>query len=247
MQNYVIAGVAAASLTIGAASGYFFAKKQMKAEYEEQISKEIKEAKAFYKAFYADLSKQKYQTPTEAAEALIPEHTVQEAAEAMRRYQATDTGTIFGEQAIPDAEIVEDESVEVEVEERNIFDNGDQLKIDRQNRDTSKPYVVDEHEWLSTPEGFEEVSLTYYSGDGVLGDDQDEPVENVDELIGNMNLMMFGASDPANPHILLVRNEKKKLDLEITWSDGKFAHEVLGFEHSDEPTTRRVKPRWDDE
>lgn len=242
MQNYVIVGVAAASLTIGAASGYLFAKKKFKLEYEELIAQEIKEAKEFYSNLY----KTDYPTPAEAAEALIPDHTVQEATEALRRYQATDTGTIFGEQAIADAEIVE-ETVEVEVEERNIFDNGDQLKIDRQNRDTSKPYVIDEYEYENTPDGYERIDLTYYSGDGIVGDDKDEPVEDVDQLIGNMNLNMFGASDPGNPHMLLVRNEQKRLDFEITWSDGKFAHEVAGFEHSDEPMTRRVRPRWDDE
>jgi agmatine/peptidylarginine deiminase len=99
---------------------------------------------------------------------------------------------------------------------------------------------------MEHPQGHDEIQLTYYAGDGVLGDDTDAPIDDVDLLVGTMNLSMFGASDPDDPHILLVRNEQRKLDIEVTFSDGKFAHEVLGFNHSDEPERRR-RPRWDDD
>lgn len=241
-KTYLILGAS----VVGAAGagffgGYKYAFKKFYRSYEEVLAKEVKEAKEFY----ANLYKVEYPTPTEAAQALIPDTKLEEATEALRKYSGV---TIKEEDLIDHGSLIQYEkpTVEVEVEERNVFENGDQLKIHKEERDTSKPYVVDLEEYMEHPEGHDDVQLTYYAGDGVLGDDDDQPIEDVDGLVGVMNLNMFGASDPDDEHILLIRNEQKKLDIEVTWSDGKFAHEVLGFEHSDEPM-RRMKPRWDDE
>jgi hypothetical protein len=248
-KTYLILGTS----VLGAAGagffgGYRWAMKKYYRSYEEVISQEIKEAKEFY----ANLYKQDYPTPADAAEALIPDVKLEEATIALRKYanvtvkpeDLIDQGSILQYEKSPQEAV--EESIEVEVVERNIFDNGDQLAIHKEERDTSKPYVVDYDEYMEHPDGHEEVQLTYYAGDGVLGDDNDEPIEDVEGIVGRMNLNMFGASDPEDPHILLIRNEQKKLDIEVTHSDGKFAHEVLGFNHSDEPE-RRIKRRWDDE
>jgi hypothetical protein len=230
-------------VALGAGAGYRYAQQK----FSEEITEEIKKTKEFYSNLY----KSEYPTPGDAADALIPDVKLDEATVALHKYQGVSIKPEDLEHQ-PDvmSMIVDDmrksPEVEVEVEERNIFDNGDQLQIHKEERDTSKPYVVDLEEYMEHPEGHDEIQLTYYAGDGVLGDDEDQPIEDVDGIVGQMNLNMFGASDPDDPHILLVRNEQKKLDIEVTFSDGKFAHEVLGFEHSDEPM-RRSRPRWDDE
>jgi hypothetical protein len=136
--------------------------------------------------------------------------------------------------------------IEVEVVERNVFEEGSAVVLDLGDRDKSKPYIVTLDEYMDHPQGHDEIQLTYYAGDSVLGDDEDEPIEDVEGLVGKENLVYFGISDPDDPHILLIRNEQKKLDIEVTHSEGKFAHEVLGFNHSDEPM-RRSRPRWDDD
>lgn len=238
-KTYLILGAS----VLGAAGGGFYggyrwAMKKFYRSYEEVIEQEIREAKEFYATLY----KQDYPTPADAAEALIPDVKLEEATTALRSYLGAEPVEAGEDEDSDDTEI------EVEVVERNIFDNGEQLKIDMAERDTSKPYVVLVDEYMEHPQGHDEISLTYYSGDGVLGDESDEPIEDVDLLVGRMNLDMFGASDPDDPHILLIRNEQRKLDIEVTFSTGKFAHEVLGFNHSDEPAPmRRPRQRWDDE
>lgn len=229
---------------LGVGAGYRWAMKKYYRAYEEVIEQEIREAKEFYATLY----KQDYPTPADAAEALIPDVQLEEATTALRSYLGAEPSIDGIKMETGDPIIFDEPEVEVEVVERNIFDNGEQLKIDMAERDTSKPYVVRLEEYLEHPEGHDEISLTYYSGDGVLGDESDEPIEDVDLLVGRMNLNMFGASDPDDPHILLIRNEQRKLDIEVTFSTGKFAHEVLGFNHSDEPAPmRRPRQRWDDE
>jgi len=228
MHNYAVAGVAVASLTIGAASGYLFAKKQLVKKYDEILEDQIARTREHYKKTYkAD----EYATPQDAAEALGVEVSLEEAAEAVIEYAGEDTGTMFAEQARFAEPMVE----------KNIFDDGDQLKINKDDRDRSKPYVVDINEFMDKPDEWQDdIQLTYFSGDNILGDDKDEPIPDykVDEIIGRMNLLLFGASDPDQPHVLLVRNEKLKTDFEIAHSDGKFSHEVAGLMHSDEPFQR---------
>lgn len=232
MHNGIAAGVAVVSLTIGAASGYYYAVKKLNDEYNRKMEDEIARTKQHYQRVY-----DKEDLETTAFKAGIGE-----AAEALKEYQGgTDTGTIFADDGLVSVEDYEDAPVE-----KNVFDDGDELFIDKEKRDPTKPYLIDIGEYLDTPDNYEQLELTYYAGDGILGDDKDEPIPdfNVDSLIGRENLGFFGASDPEQPHVVLVRNEKMKMDFEITHSDGKFAHEVAGLQHSDEPFQRtRPRPR----
>lgn len=259
-QVYLILG---ASSLAAAGAGFFvgqkYAFKKFYTAYEETLAGEIRKTKEFY----ANLHKAEHPTPGDAVDALITgeevidnEGDLLKATVALRKYgnvtvkpedlvdQPTISGAIYdGMYKTVTAPV---ETVEAEVEHRNVFaDNLVNHVVE--DRDTSGPYIVGYSEYVEHPEGYDEVNLTYYEGDGVLGDDSDEPIADgqVDELVGRKNLTGFGISDPDDPHILLIRNDQKKLDIEITHSEGKFAHEVLGFNHSDEPMKRR--PRWDDE
>lgn len=237
MQNkYAYLGLGAAFIggaALGGVIGHQYAFKKFYAAYDQVLAEEVQKAKEFY----ANLHKAPYPTPADAVADLVPDVKLEEATTALRGY--------LGQEPAP-MEDDEEEIVEVEVVERNIFEDGDQLKIRIEDRDRSKPYPVTVDEYMEVPDGFEDIQLTYYAGDNVLADDSDEPITDVDGIVGDMNLMMFGASDPDQPNILLVRNDQKKMNVEVSYSPGKFSYEVLGLEHSDEPR-RRVKPRWDDE
>lgn len=240
-KTYLVLGAAAlGSAGAGFFGGYKWAMKKFYRSYEEVLAMEIKKTQEFY----ASLHKQDFATPGEAVDALVPDQKLEDATMALRKY-ASSTLTIDGaEVEVGDFVDLSQPVVEVEVEHRNVFDL--QTDTEMGPRDESKPYLVTFDEYMEHPEGHDEIQLTYYAGDGILGDDQDEPVENVEQLVGRENLNFFGLSDPDDPHILLIRNHPKKLDIEITLSDGKFAHEVAGFNHSDEPVMRR-RPRWDDD
>lgn len=72
-----------------------------------------------------------------------------------------------------------------------------------------RPYVI-------SPEDFgmwdyEQISLTYYA-DGVLADDNDEIVDDINETIGEDSLKHFGEYEDDCVH---VRNDARKADYEI--------------------------------
>lgn len=74
----------------------------------------------------------------------------------------------------------------------------------------SKPYVIrpDEFDEL---DDYDVESLTYWS-DGVLTDDNDDVIENVDEIVGIDSLTHFGEFEDDS---VFVRNDRLKCDYEI--------------------------------
>lgn len=69
---------------------------------------------------------------------------------------------------------------------------------------------------------YETVSLMYFS-DGVLTDDQREPIENVDEVIGEESLLHFGEYEEDS---VFVRNDDLKADYEILLDIRKYSDVV---------------------
>jgi hypothetical protein len=89
-------------------------------------------------------------------------------------------------------------------------------------------------------------TLTYFEGDDVLTDEEDQPINETDDTVGNANLLKFGHGSKDN-NIVYVRNEKLDLDFEITRSKGSYIKEVLGFiQHDDRKRVRsfRRRDRW---
>lgn len=111
---------------------------------------------------------------------------------------------------------------------RNIFQDGDDYpELDRSVRGASFPYIISVDEFEEGDQGFNKNSCTYYQKDNVLADDQDQPVDDIDELIGRQNLQ-FGNSS-GQKDVVFVRNTNMEVDFEIARSYGSFAEEVLGI------------------
>lgn len=73
-----------------------------------------------------------------------------------------------------------------------------------------KPYVISPAEFAENDD-YEAYSLTYYA-DGVLADEQGNPIENIDDMVGRDSLNHFGEYEDYSVH---VRNEAMKCDFEI--------------------------------
>ena len=83
------------------------------------------------------------------------------------------------------------------------------------------PYVIMPEEF-GTEEDYELINLTYYADD-VLTDDWDNPIEDIEDMVGLESLKHIGeyAED-----VVHVRNEKYKTDFEIALDEQEFS-EVL--------------------
>lgn len=221
-------------LVLGAAIGYAVANKTLKTKYERLAEEEIAEAKAFYSRL------NKNATPEQAVASLAPELMLDKAVTALKQYQG---------EAEEQAE--DDESVETTTEV-NVFDEHESnyvfdLEEEIKRRSPDKPYVISEEEWGDGQEDYQQVTLTYYAGDATLADEKEEHIPDSNAVIGIGTLDRFGHGC-ADANTVFVRNEKMGIQFEVVRSDGKYAHEVLGLQHSSETFARRPRRhRMDDD
>ena len=76
--------------------------------------------------------------------------------------------------------------------------------------DVNGPYVISPEEF-ATLEDYETVELTYYAN-GVLTDDTDDPIEDIEGTVGSDFASHFGEFEDDSVHI---RNEMRRTDYEI--------------------------------
>ncbi|RHC50571.1 hypothetical protein DW841_12000 [Hungatella hathewayi] len=74
----------------------------------------------------------------------------------------------------------------------------------------TKPYVIPP-EQFGDDENYDQISLTYYA-DGVLADENDEVIDDVEEAVGIESLNHFGEYEDDS---VFVRNDTRKCDYEI--------------------------------
>lgn len=83
-----------------------------------------------------------------------------------------------------------------------------------------KPFVIEPEEFGETD--YETVSLTYYA-DGVLADDRDNVIEDVEGMVGVESLDHFGEYEDDS---VFVRNDRLETDFEILLDLRKFSDVV---------------------
>lgn len=89
-------------------------------------------------------------------------------------------------------------------------------------KDVEKPYVIAPEEFGEMA-NYESVSLTYYA-DGVLTDENDEVVDDIDDLVGADSLTTFGRYEDDS---VFVRDDRRKIDYEILADLRKYS-DVVG-------------------
>lgn len=82
----------------------------------------------------------------------------------------------------------------------------------------SEPYVISPEEFGELDD-YDAISLNYYA-DGVLTDDWDNVIEDVDDMVGLDSLNHFGEYEDDS---VFVRNERDKADYEILLDTRNFA------------------------
>lgn len=230
--SLIIATSCTASLAVGAAAGYFFAKNQLRLEFEELSKREIEEAKEFYQVLH---KKGEYDTPVKAAEKLQVEpaksNEFSAAAAAMRVYSGVDKGPLEKSEVVTTRTLIEEHNVFEKPEQKINLTDADWQK-ELRDRTDDFPYVISVEEYAECGEDFVQASLTYYAGDDVLVDEREDRIEEVDETVGLYNLKKFGHWS-GDSRVVYVRNPVKEVEFEILLHDGKFSEEVLGLRGDD--------------
>lgn len=143
-------------------------------------------------------------------------------------------------------QLVEEElKIEVKRTEVNIFagdleEFNQELEEAWREENPDSPFIISKEEFLENDPEYNQVTITYYEDDDVLADEQDRPVDNQVQLVGNDALEKFGYGSGDN-NIVYVRNPNLDIDLEVLRSTNSYAATVLGFKHSDRRTPRKFR------
>lgn len=184
----------------GAGIGSAVTWKILKTKYDKVYEEEIAEAKEYYKELY--------KTPKQDEEAPAEEETVEETLTTVS-YQKPDLKQYYN--------MILEQGYSAE-EETNTDE--EEAAIDR-------PYVISPEEFDEY--GYDTISLTYYA-DGVLTDDGDEPIDDIDDIVGLESLNHFGEYEDDS---VFVRNDRLKCDYEILLDPRKY-YDIIKTEPLDE-------------
>jgi hypothetical protein len=241
--------------------GWKLAKRHYTKKFDAELAEQVEEARRYYTRLHKDSDEL---TPEALAEKYKDDEAdaAEAAADALSEYQGAPAA---GPIVRPDrtsprkaynkpVEVAAEAAVEPEVPiEQNVFVNGSPLNTsdfdleeELRKRDPEVPYVVTQAEYLEEDSGLPQTTLTYYAGDDILTDDRDNPIDNVEDIVGQDNLARFGHGS-GDKNIVYIRNERVGAEYEIAYSAGKFSEEVHGFiEHSDRPVNRRFRQGRDE-
>lgn len=120
------------------------------------------------------------------------------------------------------------------------------------NRSPNTPYVIHQDEFFNSEHGYEKVVYTYFDGDDVLADDDNQPLLDGASIVGGDNLKWGHGAD--NFNVVYVRNDKLELEMEIcrdprSWEatfgglDGASVEDSLRHSHQSRPAPRQPKRR----
>jgi hypothetical protein len=135
---------------------------------------------------------------------------------------------------MPDPEPEEEAAVS------NVFartdDNWD-YREEQLKRSSSAPYILHKDEFYADELGYTQMTLTYYEGDNILVDEEDCPIYNHGQVVGELK-WGHGCEDPNVVHI---RNDKRKAEYEVLRHEGLYSTEVLGLEIENNQRARDLK------
>lgn len=227
-------------LAAGFAAGYFLQKKVLQLKYEKIADREISSMK------------EHYDRKSKALNLTAEKKTLDEVSEELG-YATEGEGKVpyykVGSELDKD-EAKPDQSPQnvFEIPQEPVVDPTWDYAVENRARRPDVPYTIHKDEYKEGAMGYDKWSLTYFEGDDVLCNEKDEVLEEQDEIIGLGNLSRFGQGS-GDPNIVYVRNEEKKLDIEIVHTDRKYAVEVHGFADDEirHSSMKRRSPRGSDD
>lgn len=238
------------ALGLGVATGWKVAEKRLQAKYDIALEEELEKSREFL--YRQSLPEDKPEDPetllASIDDAGVPSEVVGMQVDYHKMFTGQDPNPEPGEdneflKGTPAPEIASSETVTVE---RKLFQEMSEDDLVSHESATQMliqenlPHVISVDDFNENESEFEQITLTWFAGDGVLVDEQEKMIEDVEGIVGESNMDRFGFLSK-DPNLVYIRNPEKELDFEVVHSDGNYAQEVLGFTHSDETFERRQR------
>lgn len=241
--NVDFVGGFSAGLAVGFGIGLFFGyrwnKEKLRAEAykqaDERADEEIEQIRESLKVRY------------ETAKAAVPPKPSAEQVVEERGYSTPPPqGVLAPERPTkPPIPVQPEQTVPYDPPERhNLFagtdkhqDDGWDYATERARRSGKTPYILHQDEFNANETGYHQVTYTFYAGDFILVDENNDVVTKPDLIVGQENLRKWGhGSDDFNT--VFIRNPKIEMEFEICRSPKSYAEDVLGLNghENDDPS-----------
>lgn len=96
-------------------------------------------------------------------------------------------------------------------------------------QDPNLPHIIGREDFMHAEVGYHQTTLTYFTVDDVLVDEEDAPITEVEKLVGVDNLTRFGHMSD-DPKVVYIRNPYVGADFEVIKSESSYSRDVLGFD-----------------
>lgn len=222
------------SAAAGAGAAYFVAQKQLGNKFDRRLEIEMEATKNYYSTLY---KKGEYETTSAAVEKLVPPDMVTQlldgAGEFANDPHAKATARVlteYGGHKLDGRTIVTDKIenvfIRAELDAKGVTDEDWAKEV--MQRTEEAPYVISKEEYMENETEYTQVTFTYYEGDGILTDEDENVIEDIDPVVGNYNIIRFGHwSEDEN--VVYVRNDVRELEMEICRNYGKYRELVQGL------------------
>lgn len=235
----VPAGAGVIGLCVGFGTGYFLGKRQQKMQHElpQQLSFEFD---------VHDFPKDESEYENEPEELLeIPKALPHGFVISEEEYESIQT---MRDQAYSQREELAEQLEEAmthgpeEPEITTIFADEEEdwdydVEVTNRNEKRGLPYVIHRDEFWSEEMDYLQSTLYYYEGDDILVDDDNAPVYNHKDIVGELK---FGHGSK-DPNIVFVRNDRLRAEYEIVRHTGSYSREILGLEIEDNMRSKDLK------
>lgn len=198
-MNYTLSKIAI--FLGGAAIGSAITWRVLKTQYEQQIQKECEEIEAYWARRAADGYFDNKEEPEKDDE--NPDK---------------DTRFEINPPVKPAESSIHDYAEILKKQEYVNYASKGETK-EKEVADVKRPYVISPEEFDNRrDDGYETETLTFYA-DGVLADDMDVPIDDIDAVVGKDSLTHFGEYEDDS---VFVRNDRLKIDFEILMDPGDY-------------------------
>lgn len=207
---------------VGMAAGTVLCAKVLSARYERIAQEEIDSVKDAYTGFDHEVEAptiEDAEQPSEHSYSSIEQHP--DAREAFTSYRGTVEKSYSG---LPIREEETDEEPD-EGKEEVVYE--EELSDIDEDEDDKEIHVISEDDFYQSHSEYDKNSLTFYEGDVTLTDDQDQPIVDVDMVVGEGNLKFGVLSRDKNT--VYIRNPRLGSDYEVVLDHRTFVEVVCGI------------------
>lgn len=251
-----LTAVGVVSTAVSAACwGYLFGRREaeetLNSEIEDILAVESEKIRRFYSTMYKDVQPEDVSELDEdpvvdSQHIIIPKEALATKEGRARVIQELSKAIDEG------AEETDEPDAEPELEEVNLIAETQappkyDLEALMNERSPDKPYIISKDEYLRNEANFEEQQLTFYEGDGVLMDEDDDAIPDTESVVGDKNLQRFGVMSEDN-NTVYIQNDRIETIFQVTRSFmtasaaifGPDADEEANLAHS---SMKRRRPR----